>query len=175
MSCSRRDFLLATGAVVLLGEVFPGRVFAQDADKPVRLTGYPKRKIGKLSELAAGEPVEFLYPDDGPHSICMLYKLGRRAGGGVGPDNDVVAFNQLCTHQGGLLRGQYSKEHAVAGPCPIHLTTFDLERHGMVVSGHATENLPQVVLELDGDDIYATAVLGLIYGYPANTAFVKGS
>ena len=54
-------------------------------------------------------------------------------------------------------------------------TTFDLTRHGMVVAGHATDNLPQVVLELEGDDIYAQGVLGLIYGYSSNTLFTKGS
>lgn len=49
-----------------------------------------------------------------------------------------------------------------------HWTTFDLTRHGMVVSGHATQGLPQVVLELDGDDIVAFGVLGLIFGYGNN-------
>jgi len=34
----------------------------------------------------------------------------------------------------------------------------------MVISGHATESLVQIVLELDGDDVYATGVLGLVYG-----------
>ena len=43
----------------------------------------------------------------------------------------------------------------------------------MVVAGHATEALPQVFLELEGDDIYAIGVLGLIYGYSSNVAFVK--
>jgi len=38
----------------------------------------------------------------------------------------------------------------------------------MVVAGHATSPLPQVVLESDGDDIYAIGVLGLIYGYHKN-------
>lgn len=45
----------------------------------------------------------------------------------------------------------------------------------MIVAAHATENLPQVVLELAGDDIHAVGVLGPIHGYPSNTAFVKGT
>ena len=65
---------------------------------------------------------------------------------------------------GGMLMGIYQKSDKIAGPCPLHLTTFDLTKHGMVVAGHATESLPQVVLDLDGDDIYATGILGLIYG-----------
>jgi arsenite oxidase small subunit len=34
----------------------------------------------------------------------------------------------------------------------------------MVVAGHATESLPQVVLEVEGGDIYAKGILGLVYG-----------
>ena len=54
------------------------------------------------------------------------------------------------------------------GPCPSHLSTYDLTRHGMVVAGHATEGLPQVLLETRGDDIYAVGVMGLIYGFSNN-------
>ena len=39
----------------------------------------------------------------------------------------------------------------------------------MVVAGHATMGLPQITLELDGDDIYATGVMGLIFGYFDNS------
>ena len=52
----------------------------------------------------------------------------------------------------------------MAGPCPTHLTTFDLTRHGIVIAGHATESLPQITLEVQGDDIYASGVLGLVFG-----------
>ncbi len=171
---SRRRFMVATGAgavTVALGQLFPGRVFSQDLERTARFTAYPRRRIARLSGLVEDQPVEFLYPDDGPHSISMLVKLGRRAGGGIGLEQDIVAFNALCTHQGGLLRGVYQPTYKVAGPCPIHLTTFDLTRHGMVVAGHATDNLPQVVLETEGDDIYAVGVLGLIYGYAASFAY----
>lgn len=174
---SRRHFLLVGGAgatTLLLGELFPGRVFAEDAKRRGRFAAYPRKAIGQLSRLVQDQPLEFLYPDDGPHSISFLVKLGRPAGGGIGPAQDVVAFNALCAHQGGILRDAYRAPHKVAGPCPVHLTTFDLTRHGIVVAGHATENLPQVVLELEGDDIYAVGILGLIYGYPSNVAFVKG-
>ena len=43
-----------------------------------------------------------------------------------------------------------------------------MTRHGMVISGHATQGLPQILLELDGDDIVATGVMGLIFGYADN-------
>ncbi len=173
---SRRHFLLVGGtgaAWVLLSELFPGRVFAEDEGRAGRFAAYPRKPIAKLSELRVDQPIEFQYPDGGPHSISFLVKLGRPAGGGIGPDRDVVAFNSLCTHQGGLLRGGYDATHKLAGPCPIHLTTFDLARHGMVVAGHATTHLPQVVLETEGDAILAAGILGLVYGYPSNLAFVR--
>lgn len=179
LSClSRRQFLLVGGAgavTVLLGELFPGGVLAQDERRPVQFARYPRLNIGRLSGLEQDQPMEFLYPDDGPHSLSFLIRLGREAGGGIGPGRDVVAFNTLCTHQGGSLRGLYDSNHKVAGPCPVHLSTFDLTRHGMVISASATQGLPQVVLELEGDDLYAVGILGLIYGYPSNVAFVKGS
>ena len=98
-----------------------------------------------------------------------LVKLGQPAGGGVGEEEDIVAFNSFCTHQGGPLAGKFQVDPGVAGPCPLHWTTFDLTRHGTVVSGHATLGLPQITLEIDGDDIYATGVIGLIFGYNDNS------
>jgi arsenite oxidase small subunit len=62
----------------------------------------------------------------------------------------------------------FKPKHSVLGPCPLHLSTFDLTKHGMIVSGHATASLPQIVLELDGDDIVATGVMGLFYGHHRN-------
>jgi arsenite oxidase small subunit len=162
---SRRGFLLgggATAAVVALG--VPGEAAAQGA-RALRAT-YPRVKVASLSALKVGEPVPFSYPYPDVRNIVV--KLGAVAGGGVGPAKDIVGFNQQCPHMGGPMDGTYKPAHQVLGPCPLHLTTFDLTRHGMVVSGHATESLPQIVLEVQGDDIFAVGVQGLIYGYSAN-------
>ena len=54
----------------------------------------------------------------------MLVKMGgAKAGGGVGPKRDVVAFSYLCTHQGGFMMGKYQAvgPHRVLGQCPLHL------------------------------------------------------
>lgn len=162
---SRRQFLLAGGAVVTLAAL-PG--LAQAAALQALKADYPKVRIGKLSALKEGVPLDFAYPYPGVRNI--LVKLGAPAGAGIGKDGDVVAFNQQCTHMGGPLDGTYKAKHQVLGPCPLHLTTFDLTRHGMVVSGHGTESLPQILLETQGDDIYAVGVMGLIWGYSANVA-----
>jgi arsenite oxidase small subunit len=90
--------------------------------------------------------------------------MGKEAGGGVGKDKDIVAFNMTCTHQGGDMTDGYKAEHKVLGPCRLHLSTYDLTRHGILVSGQAYESLPQVLLEVDGDDVYAVGMFGLIYG-----------
>jgi len=161
---TRRAFLFRSSATVvgtvLLTNIpgFEGEAIA------ATVTRYPRMLIGKLSQLQAGVPVTFKYPDQGGNSGSMLVKLIEKAGGGLGPGEDVVAFNTICTHMGGNLEGTFKPEHSVLGQCPLHQTTFDLTRHGMIVSGHATESLPQVLLELDGDDIYAAGMLGLIYG-----------
>jgi len=36
--------------------------------------------------------------------------------------------------------------------------------------GQATENLPQVLLDIDGDDIIAVGTLGLAFGFRDNLA-----
>lgn len=162
---SRRQFLFM-GAVavslVALERVIPGRIlYAQSAS-------FDRQRIAALSELVEGVPVAFNYPYEHPNALNNLIKLGAPAGGGIGPDNDVVAFNTLCPHMGFPLSGTYKPDHQVMGPCGWHLSTYDLTRHGIIISGHATQGLPQITLELDGDDIYATGVQALIFGFADN-------
>ena len=71
---------------------------------------------------------------------------------------------------GMLMLGQFNPQHQVMGPCPLHLSTYDLTRHGIVVAGHSTQGLPQVLLETRGDDIYAVGMMGLVYGFSDNQA-----
>lgn len=167
---NRRQFLLyssatAVSASTISVSLFPGS--AQAAAQKARVVGYPRKLVAKLSELKDHEMVDFNYPDDGINSFCTLVKMGGvEAGGGIGPQRDIVSFSYLCTHQGGPLQGTYqaNEEHRTLGPCPLHLSLFDLRRHGIIVSGQAYESLPQVLLEVDEDDIYAVGMLGLIFG-----------
>ena len=168
---TRRDFLLAGGGgtMTVLLTTLPG--FKNALAVPAWVTTYPRKHVASLGEVHQDVPIYFKYPDEDPLSAAsFLVKLGVPAGGGVGPNDDIVAFNALCTHMGGPLMGTYKKEHKAIGPCPLHLTTFDLIKHGMVIAGHATESLPQVLLEVSGDEIYATGMLGLIYGRARNLA-----
>ncbi|HJO96397.1 MAG TPA: arsenate reductase (azurin) small subunit [Rhodospirillales bacterium] len=157
---SRRQFLLTSGATsVVMVSAAPGL-----AATPAMVSTYPRQKIAKLSQLKADQPVDFSYPDKGAFSESMVVKLGIEAGGGVGPGHDVVAFNYACTHQGGTLSGTYKGDTKSLGACPLHLSTYDLTRHGILISGQAYQSLPQVLLELQGDDVYAVGVFGLIFG-----------
>ncbi len=171
---SRRAFLFGAGATLVWLQLpgcdgFPGgRVRAE-------LASYPRQTIGALSQIELGKPAAFRYPVDHPAATAFLVKLGQPAGAGVGPDLDVVAFNAWCTHQGGPLAGRFRADPPIAGPCPLHWTTFDLTRHGMVVSGHATSGLPQILLETEGDAIVATGVMGLLYGEADNRELLRRS
>ncbi|MBC8292214.1 MAG: arsenate reductase (azurin) small subunit [Proteobacteria bacterium] len=166
---SRRRFLEGAGAItvtLLVTSPWGGATRAVAATR----TPYPRKRIAGLDELVTNKPIPFRYPDDNAtYSNHLLIKLGEKAGGGVGKDGDVVAFSTLCTHMGGILASSYKSDSKVMGPCPTHLSTFDLTRHGMIVSGHATQSLVQVVLETDGNDIYATGLQGLVYGRSANS------
>ncbi len=176
---SRRDFLLYSGAATAVS-IVPLRLFAgtdQETNIDARVVGYPRKKIGKLSELHNHQPSYFQYPDEGANSVAMLVKTDIECGGGIGNTRDIVAYSMACTHKGGSLAGAYKVkgEHRIVGQCPYHLSTFDLRRHGIMVSGQAFESLPQVLLELEGDDIYAVGVMGLLFGRTENLIDVEVS
>lgn len=179
---SRRDFIIgavAGGAAATVAVLLPVTLIGDgDGDEPpgdgpgaaaepaVVLTTYPRQRIGSLSELKQGQPLDFEFPLQGQPNFVV--KLGEPAKGGLGPDGDIVAFSYLCAHMGCPLIGQYKDEHKILGPCPCHFTTYDLRNNGMVVLGQATQNLPQISLAVEDDDVYATGMMGLVYGFRDN-------
>ena len=160
---SRRKFLLTSG-VTTATVMVTMNLGTSLADVPAMVAAYPRKKIARLSDLKTDKPLSFEYPDEGAYAQSMIVKLGQRSGGGIGPERDVVAFNYFCTHQGGDLTDTYKGDTKSLGACPLHLSTYDLTRHGILISGQAYQSLPQVLLELDGDDIYAVGIFGLIFG-----------
>ena len=170
---TRRGFLMTSGAATAVSTVgislFPGTSNAFSSSAQV--IGYPRKKIASLSDLKDDQPFDFNYPDEVRNNQCILVKMGgTQGGGGVGQKKDIVAFSYLCTHQGGPMQGSYrvAGDQRVLGQCPFHLSTYDMRRHGIIVSGQAYESLPQVLLELDGNDIYAVGMLGLVFGRNTN-------
>ena len=126
---------------------------------------FPKVRVAALGDVGATEPIKFEYPLQGQHNV--LVKLDKPVATGIGPDQDIVAFSSLCTHMGCLVE-TYQPEHRALGPCPCHFSTFDLAADGQVSLGQATQNLPQVLLSIEDQDVYATGVVRLVYGH-ANT------
>ncbi len=163
----RRELLITGGTAVTVLATFGRAGPAIGQGMQLVMSRYPRRRVAALAELAPKRPIPFRYPTEEVENL--LIKLGEPAGGGIGPAADIVAFHTVCPHMGGVMDATtYKAAHAVLGPCPLHLSTFDLTRHGMVVSGHATASLPQIVLEVEGGDIVATGVMGLLYGYSVN-------
>ena len=164
---SRRDFLMTGSGAVAATFLMSCSALPGAEAQEVAGVRYERKAIARISELATDTPLNFAYPFNDLYSQNLLIKLGTRAVGGVGPAQDIVAFNTLCTHMGWPV-GKYNAEHKVLGACPLHLTTFDLRRGGMVAAGHATQNLPQIVLEVEGDELYAVGIIGLIFGKTNN-------
>jgi arsenite oxidase small subunit len=182
---TRREFILigaAGGAVAAVGVVIPLTRQAEESKTtvgpeggpgaggspapPAAVVGFvPRVRVASVGAVRSDRPITFEYPLQGQRNI--LVKLDTPVGTGVGPDQDIVAYSQLCTHMGCLVE-EYRPEYKTLGPCPCHFSTFDLAHNGMVSLGQATQNLPQVLLSVEGDDIYATGVIRLVYGF-ANT------
>jgi arsenite oxidase small subunit len=165
VEASRREFLYIAGAAgsgaamfFLLPKVFG----SGDGGTGAMVGVFPRVRVASLSELEVGVPASFDYPQIGQTNI--LVKMGEPVIGGVGPDEDIVAFSKLCTHMGCPI-SEYQHDYKVLGPCPCHYTTFDLIHGGMVTMGQATESLPQILLDVDGDSVVAGGVFRLVYGY----------
>jgi len=166
----RRNVLIASAVASTTAVIQPQIVSAQSGGSTAVSVSatYPKLKVISLADLVEGESVAFNYPlNEQPN---VLVKMGRPAQGGIGPDFDIVAFSVLCPHMGGSLRGRYQHDHGAIGPCPFHYSTFDLAKGGVPVHASATQNLPQITLETDGEDIYAVGISGLVYGFRDNLA-----
>lgn len=168
--CMNRRTALKAGAGGTFAMTFGTLDVVSGARGAARLQDgvYPELTVAKLADLEEGNPVAFSYPLKLQPN--MLVKLGTEARNGIGPDKDIVAFSVLCTHMGGSLRGRYRHDVKAIGPCPFHFSTFDLRKGGIPVHASATQNLPQIQLRLDGDDIIAIGVSGLIYGFRNNLA-----
>jgi Rieske Fe-S protein len=123
-----------------------------------------------LGELEFGTPhILELREDSETTAGAVLLRIHNEvAGSKSDPEipGHFIGFGNACTHMGCLLATEdtrhvcYEKpsgsspQRVVLGPCPCHGTTFDLTREGLVILGPATQNLPQ--LELDIGALTAT-------------------
>ncbi len=167
MNTSRRNFLravLAFPAVMVL----EGLVFTRLLSSPVLAQAqFPRVKVANVNSLNG--LLNFNYPLDNEPNVMV--KLGQKAVGGVGPDGDIVAFSQQCTHAG----CPYNVNGSV-GECDCHGSRFDLANGGKVLHGPAQIPEPQVMLEFDSStgDIFATGMTPpAIYGHNTGSDYVS--
>jgi len=85
----------------------------------------------------------FSYPRE--QDPCVLVRL---------MDGEFVAFSQSCTH---LSCAVIPKVEEGVFFCPCHEGYFDL-RTGRNIAGPPPRPLPRIVLEIEGEDIYAVRV-----------------
>jgi arsenite oxidase small subunit len=126
---------------------------------------FPRLTVAAVGDLQPSEPVTFDYPLEGQTSI--LVDLGEAVPGGVGDNESIVAYSALCQHMGCPVAFDSDGGYML---CPCHQSKYDPAREGNVVQGVAQAPLPRIELEIDGEDIVAVGVNGLIYGYRENQA-----
>ncbi len=166
---NRRFFLKSSGtaAAVVGSVVIPiknAEAATPTAANATTLT-YPKRGLGKAGAMPVNQAISFSYPD--VSSPCYAIRMGNPVPGGVGPNQDIVAYSSLCTHMGCPVSYDAGTR---TFKCGCHFSVFDPEMGGQMVCGQATEDLPKVRLDYDAktDSVNAVGVDGLIYGRQAN-------
>jgi nitrite reductase/ring-hydroxylating ferredoxin subunit len=140
---ARREFarfLVLTSSAFVAGQGF---IAAQHLLRQRRPSVPARLKVATLSELPAGGVAVFTYPTE--HDKCLLLRL---------PEGELVAFSQVCTH---LSCAVIPKIDEGVFECPCHDGYFDL-RTGKNIAGPPPRPLPRIVLETEGDDIYAVGV-----------------
>ncbi len=170
---SRRNFLkysvavsalLAVGGIAAISKSITDQALASGTGAP---TSFPRFMITNISSLRVSVPVSFNYPLDNEPNY--LVKLGQKAEGGIGPDQDIVAFSQVCQHLGCLYGFQETgssphcdSSYKAPGPlgyCCCHGSIYDFLNEGKVLGGPAPRPIPMVILEIDtSGNIYATGM-----------------
>jgi Rieske Fe-S protein len=136
----RRDFvkfLTLTSFAFVVGQLWiAGKSWMRQ-----RTPAPGEKRIASRGELAIGASLVFDYPSE--HDSCVLVRLA---------ENEFVAFSQKCTH---LSCAVIPRPHEGVFHCPCHEGIFDL-RTGRVLAGPPPRPLPQILIEVRGDEVYAT-------------------
>jgi len=163
---TRKQALAGAGAVALAGGAAAVVIATSGGDEEggeEATSGYPRRAVARTSQLQPNRPVTFEYPGKGQSSV--LLDLGTEVPGGVGENRSIVAYSTLCQHMGCPVGYLPDKKHFL---CGCHQSQYDPAREGVVIQGVSQRPLPRIDLEIDGEDVVATGVQGLIYGYRRN-------
>jgi arsenite oxidase large subunit len=139
----RRTFLLAGGGgltTVLLGDFFPGRVFAQDATRAARFATYPRRRIARLSELAADRP-----RDDWKDANDVFEQAARFGRGGVLNYHPLVVHaRKLGVRAHDLLRRMGT--HGIQTPIRHRMKATEPEEYLTYVGSFRSDEVPGMLV-----------------------------
>lgn len=138
---SRRDLLRYT--VVISAGFTVGQFWIGWLSMTDKREDFPRTPVARIDDLEVGGSLVFSYPK--VEDRCLLVRRGER---------EFVAFSQKCTHLACAVvpEPEHDRIH-----CPCHAGYFDL-KSGRPIAGPPRRPLPQVVLELEGDQVYAVAM-----------------
>lgn len=139
---ARRDFMkfmVLTSFAFTVGQFW---IAAQNWAR--RRRGTPElKRIASLADVPVGAAMTFVYPEETDR--CILVRPT--------PDR-LVAFSQQCTHLSCAVIPQPEHNRFY---CPCHEGAFDLQS-GRPVGGPPNRPLTQVILEVRGQQIYASGI-----------------
>jgi Rieske Fe-S protein len=139
---ARRDFakfLVLTSGAFVVGQAW---IAAQSLIRS-RRPPPGRMRIATLSALPLGSATMFAYPS--AHDPCLLIRTR---------DDKLLAYSQKCTH---LSCAVVPKLDEGILHCPCHEGIFDLAT-GRNIAGPPPRPLPAIVLEVVGDEVFATGV-----------------
>jgi Rieske Fe-S protein len=96
-----------------------------------------------VQDLPAGTAKLFSYPT--AHDPCLLIRLSQ---------DQFVAYSQKCTHLSCPVTYKAKKKELF---CPCHAGRFALD-DGRVLGGPPQRPLPRILLNVSGNEIWATGV-----------------
>jgi len=156
----RRTFLklaAAAGGAVTVAALLSTLKAGTFVPPPTVVATWPIVTVTNISKLTTLTPLVFYYPLT--NTPNYLVKLGVAATGGIGPDNDIVAFSAICQHLGcqyGFLAPGGSpvcnpsyKAVIPMGYCCCHGSQYDFVEGAKVIGGPAPRPVPMVMLQLD--------------------------
>ncbi|MBL10585.1 MAG: arsenate reductase (azurin) small subunit [Acidiferrobacteraceae bacterium] len=155
----RRDFI----KVGVAGAVIPSVSVSNSASSDLVEKQFPILDIAPLNDIEPRTLLYFAYPDKS--SPAVLIRLDDSAINGIGPNNEIVAYSQLCTHKGCPVSYRPERKMLI---CPCHWSTFDPSRAGTMIIGQASQALPQIMLRISDGIVQAYNIDGLIYGRQTN-------
>lgn len=152
-----RGLLVSSAIVFLGGGLSVGRYLLP---KPPSVKPFPRVLLTTASQLEVGKPLMYHYPMT--NQPCLLVKLGQKAQFGVGPDQDIISFSNICQHLGCI----YSYSNTATCPsyppfpgghCPCHGSHYNFLANGEVVCGPAPRPVPRVIMEYEPktDELWA--------------------